>query len=102
MFQRIKFIDICPLCLGFIVLFLNYYLVVVCLGGNYSVKDSGAYCLGHTVWEQKLVDIWLGIFFGVRFGLDLYVDYERSKSLFGPCLGVKKRVICRSLVMTCN
>ena len=29
MFHEIKFINICPLCLGFVVLFLNYHLVVV-------------------------------------------------------------------------
>ena len=42
-------INICPHCLGFVVLFLNYHLVVVFLGGNYSVKDLGAYCLDSTV-----------------------------------------------------
>ena len=49
MFHNIKFIDSCPLSLGFVVLFSNNHLVVVCLGGNYSVKDLGAYCLGSTV-----------------------------------------------------
>ena len=99
MFHKIKFINICPLCLGIVVLFSNYHLVVVCLGGNYSVKDLGAYCLGCTVWWKKLVDNWLGIFLGVRFGLDLYCWLWEIKMFVWALFGVKKRVICRSLMI---
>ena len=99
MFQRNKFINICLLCLRFIVLFTNYHLVVVCLGGNYSVKDLGAYCLGCTVWWKKLVDNWLGIFLGVRFGLDLYCWLWEIKMFVWALFGVKKRVIRWSLVI---
>ena len=104
MFHKIKFINICPLCLGFVDLFSNYHLVVVCLGGNYSVQDLGAYCLGCTVWWKKLVDNWLGIFLGVRFGLDLYCWLWEIKKFVWALFGVKKRVICRSLLLIhiCN
>ena len=46
-------IDDCALYLGFVGIFADAHLVVVCLVGIHAVKDLGAYNLGYIMGEQK-------------------------------------------------
>ena len=42
---------------------LQFYLfVIICLKENHLFKEQGAYCLGHVVRGEKMVDICLAIF----------------------------------------